>query len=383
MRDQQRRAREVSDQKFGRSFRVLVFICLGATSCGESAPEPTAPGDDLPTLPPPSVTVMTRNLFVGADLDPAALSASPLTLPFVVADAFAAMLESRFPERAVAIAQEIKAANPHVIALQEVSLIRTQSPGDFVSGGNQPATDVAVDFMAVLLDALAAEGLSYTVASIVENADVEVPMSSGFLSFDDVRLTDFDAILVRQDVRVIDSDPASFQAALSFAVGSDTVSVRRGWATISAEIDGQQYRFVSTHLEPADNAIRQLQAAELIAQWVTESLPVVLMGDFNSSAPSGPSYQTLVQAGYLDSWTLQDSSPLGLTCCQAADLRNTVSELTARIDLILVRNPAFSLTPLVEPAQADVVGEELDDRTPTGLWPSDHAGAWAEMRVRR
>ncbi len=288
MRDQQRRAREVSDQKFGRSFRVLVFICLGATSCGESAPEPTAPGDDLPTLPPPSVTVMTRNLFVGADLDPAALSASPLTLPFVVADAFAAMLESRFPERAVAIAQEIKAANPHVIALQEVSLIRTQSPGDFVSGGNQPATDVAVDFMAVLLDALAAEGLSYTVASIVENADVEVPMSSGFLSFDDVRLTDFDAILVRQDVRVIDSDPASFQAALSFAVGSDTVSVRRGWATISAEIDGQQYRFVSTHLEPADNAIRQLQAAELIAQWVTESLPVVLMGDFNSSAPSGP-----------------------------------------------------------------------------------------------
>ncbi|MFE2094377.1 hypothetical protein [Streptomyces sp. NPDC057582] len=30
---------------------------------------------------------------------------------------------------------------------------------------------------------------------------------------------------------------------------------------------------------------------------------------------------------------------------------------------------------------ADVIGDKLRDRTPTGLWPSDHAGLVVRLRV--
>ena len=30
---------------------------------------------------------------------------------------------------------------------------------------------------------------------------------------------------------------------------------------------------------------------------------------------------------------------------------------------------------------ADVVGDELNDRTASGLWPSDHAGVVADLRL--
>lgn len=44
-----------------------------------------------------------------------------------------------------------------------------------------------------------------------------------------------------------------------------------------------------------------------------------------------------------------------------------LSGLNRRIDFILFENGW-------EPEKADLVGEEQDDRTSTGLWPSDHAG---------
>jgi hypothetical protein len=351
-----------------------------SAGCGDSGSGPNDPPDGLPAN---GVRVMTRNLYVGADLDAAALEASPLTLPFVVAEAFDEMIESRFPERAAIIAQEIGIVAPHVIALQEVSLIRIQSPGDLASGGTQSATDVVLDFLPILLAALDGEGLTYSVASIVENADVEVPMiSTDLQSLDDVRLTDFDAILVREDVQVVESATGRFQEVLGIPVGVDTVFIHRGYASVIAVVDGQRYRFVSTHLEPADVAAQQSQAEELVAQWATDSLPVVLMGDFNSAAPMGASYVKLIQAGYLDSWTLQDSPAPGLTCCQASDLRNATSSLSQRIDLILVRNPTFPNDPLDRPPLADVFGDESGDRTPSGLWPSDHAGVWAHLIVR-
>jgi hypothetical protein len=37
----------------------------------------------------------------------------------------------------------------------------------------------------------------------------------------------------------------------------------------------------------------------------------------------------------------------------------------------------------MEPVAAEVLGEELDDRTPAGLWPSDHAGVVATLHLAR
>ena len=38
----------------------------------------------------------------------------------------------------------------------------------------------------------------------------------------------------------------------------------------------------------------------------------------------------------------------------------------------IVRAPSFSMT----------IGDKLRDQTPSGLWPTDHAGVIARMRLR-
>jgi len=61
------------------------------------------------------------------------------------------------------------------------------------------------------------------------------------------------------------------------------------------------------------------------------------------------------------------TSDPGPTCCQADDLMNETSRLTGRIDMVFHRGD-------LTPTTASVVGNQPEDRTPSGLWPSDHAG---------
>ena len=126
------------------------------------------------------------------------------------------------------------------------------------------------------------------------------------------------------------------------------------------------------------------QAAELLSTAAATELPVVMLGDFNTSAVPGqpndtPTYELLLGAGFEDTWN-QTQTTESFTCCQAPDLRNDASILDSRIDLILTRGP-------LEAIDADVVGEEASDRTaplptaPAGLWPSDHAGVLAKLVI--
>lgn len=64
-----------------------------------------------------------------------------------------------------------------------------------------PAAEVVLDFLQLLMDALAGEGLSYRIAAQVENVDSEMSMLTD-TGFDDVRLTDHDVILARNDVDI-------------------------------------------------------------------------------------------------------------------------------------------------------------------------------------
>ncbi len=63
----------------------------------------------------------------------------------------------------------------------------------------------------------------------------------------------------------------------------------------------------------------------------------------------------------------------GYTCCQNANLLNPTSLLNERLDLILFRGP-FAVSDVV------LVGDDPADKTPSGLWPSDHAGVVARLR---
>lgn len=97
-------------------------------------------------------------------------------------------------------------------------------------------------------------------------------------------------------------------------------------------------------------------------------LPVVLIGDFNSNAygTGTQTYTKLKDADFIDAWTIKGKGTR-FTCCQADDLLNQDSSLTDRIDLVMFRGN-------FDVKDVEITGNSQNDRTISGLWPSDHAG---------
>src|SRR5262245_66367975 len=101
------------------------------------------------------VTVMTQNLYLGTDLNP--IFGAP-SLPALFAAVGAGWLQVQandFPARAQVIADQIAAAQPDLVGLQEAELYRTDFPPD---GSATPAEPVAYDFIQLPVDAPAPRG---------------------------------------------------------------------------------------------------------------------------------------------------------------------------------------------------------------------------------
>ena len=146
----------------------------------------------------------------------------------------------------------------------------------------------------------------------------------------------------------------------------------------SAEVRGASFTFFDTHLESFHPLVRQAQAAELAAIVGAVEGPLVLAGDLNSlpgtegaailaaPPPFGP--------GLVDVWAALHPNQPGFTCCFAEDLADPALLLDVRIDYVMVRG--------LRPLTARVLGAAPGDHA-TGLWPSDHAGVTASLKVPR
>lgn len=337
-----------------------------------------------------TVAVMTRNLYVGADLAPvtaALASGDPTAIVEAASSVWATVLGTNFPERANALADEIREAAPLLVGLQEVSLFRTGAPDSFFGNPTQ-ATQVEFDYLDIVLDELSERGLHYAPVAVNQNADAEV---TGFVApnvLRDIRLTDRDVVLARTDVPVSQLKLANIQSAnfatnVTIPIGTtgQFFTNYRGWSSVDATMRGKTFRFINTHLEaesdnPLVNAVQVIQANEILAGPAATTLPVILVGDFNSRADNTgtASYANLIAAGFHDAWSTTHPGELGNTWGHDENLRNTTVNFTQRLDLVLFRGD-------IRAFNADVVGDELADRTPSGLWPSDHGGLVATLGI--
>lgn len=350
---------------------VLFIILFAVSGCERIADKVILPPNTTPAGTQP-LTVMTYNVYVGGSADPLLSVENLGQVPGEVAKIYNNIMASDFPGRAVAIAKSIKTHQPHLIGLQEISLIRRQSPGDLLLGGTVSAEEVILDFLKILMDALQAEGLNYQVAAQVENIDIEMPMVMG-TDLIDARLTDYNVILSRSDVEISNPMSANYENALTIEMLE--FEVKRGYAAVDATVAGATYRVVNTHLEvkrlSEENNIAQAQ--ELVDVLSNETMPIILLGDFNTRATDGTGYQIILAAGYVDVWQM-DSEGIGNTCCQDDDILNEMSDLTVRIDQIFVRNLQLPTSVITQ-----TVGDKSEDRLASGLWPSDHAGVVAQF----
>jgi endonuclease/exonuclease/phosphatase family metal-dependent hydrolase len=325
------------------------------------------------------VKVMSRNVYIGTDVDIVLDAPSIETIPILVASAFDLLEKTDFPSRAEALATEIEKTLPHLIGLQEMSKFFIQSPGDIATGGEVPATDKFLDLFEVLMAALEAKGLEYEVVATVENADVELPMFVGLdgetVLLDDVRIIDHDVILARSDVVISNSVAVRYDSML--VVEEAGFVIPRGYVAVNAQIGPTSVVFANTHIEAVpDIGLRMAQVSQLLDAFAGESLPVIIVGDFNSQATTGTSYNHVLSSGYTDTWI---ENPLtynanGYTFGHESNLKNDTPNLFTRIDFIFTGpqgNPTFG--------EGFVLGDEIRDKTENGLWPSDHAGVVTKL----
>ncbi len=317
-----------------------------------------------------TIKVMTQNLYFGADLTPV-ITAPDLTI-FITQATYAWMnaQNTNIPARMVAIAAQIEEQQPDLIGLQEVAMWRKG-----VLFSPDPATSIEADFLGLLLNALEERGLSYQVVAYASGFDTEVPLP--VLGIDG-RLSIADVILARADLPTSElklSNPmtGSYQNTLTLPTPAGPISLARQWASVDVKVRGKSFRFVSTHLEPYHPLVRAAQAQELLNAHAGRWAPNIFVGDFNSVPGSiGDAAQALIDSGFQDAWAVRNTSEPGYTCCQNTDLLNPASQLNRRIDLILAAPDFYVLA-------VDRAGENPENKTGSGHWPSDHAGVTAAL----
>jgi endonuclease/exonuclease/phosphatase family metal-dependent hydrolase len=311
---------------------------------------------------PWTIRAATYNLYLGADITVIFGVSSQEDLAGKAGVVRDQVLATDFAGRAAAIARILVRERVDVVGLQEVSRwSRTVTDAD-----GEQRTEVWLDFLEALLVALAAEGAEYDVHACTANfrGGATIPGEG------ETSVLGHNVVLVRRGsgVRVTGERVGDFSRTLDIPTGMPelVLNVARSWGGVDVEVQGRPIRFVNTHLEAWDEAVRTAQREELLEVMDDFAGPVVVVGDFNATPEA-----VGMPPEYSDAWAVAGDGA-GLTSGQAADLLGP-SALATRIDYIWVRG--------VEVAACRVVGERPEDRTSSGLWPSDHACVVADIVV--
>ena len=369
-----------------------------------------------------NVKVMTRNLFLGADLSPA-----------INADGIGEFLEANggilrevdetdFPRRSGLLADEIKKKKPDLVGLQEVALWRSAPPCVTPALTGVPsATEVEYDWLDLLMDKLNRNKKLYKVAVVQNEFDFEAPADKNQAPDDgpppgglescnpgnvigdaevNGRLTMRDAILVRKDskVKVKNETGGNFENLLVVRVANAVdVPVTRGWTAVDAVAKKgkgkkkvkKKFRFINTHFEAFDDeteipSIRSLQAQEMAAialdPYYGGERPVILLGDFNSDVRTkvqpgdAQAYQALLDAGFTERSTHDP-----LSCCVSDLFTSPPSEFDHQVDHVMTDASKKRIKLL----SSSVVGRKRIGEYPDlPIYPSDHAGVFSKLRLK-
>jgi endonuclease/exonuclease/phosphatase family metal-dependent hydrolase len=381
---------------------MLVGALLFAVAAGDAdAKKKKAKG--------PKIGVMSRNIYLGADLGPI-LNANSINSAVDAGGEISNQVDrTNFPLRAQGLAQEILSKKPDLVGLQEVALWRT-GPVDAAAVTNPSASNVEYDFLELLLAELNKGGKNYEAVVVKQEFDAEFPVNddtsdgqNGLAGADhNERLTMRDVILRRVDSKVKVSNPNSgtFSTLLRVNVaGVVSLDVTRGWTAVDAKLKGTKpFRFVNTHFEAFDSSgqnptntgqslgrgdIRAAQASELVGAGgpadPAPKYPVLLVGDLNSDddtvQPNGDrnAYSAVLSAGFTP--RENSNSVLPLSCClDNPDLNSpasAVSDFDHQVDHIMTEVKKVKLLSSLVTGLVPV----------NGLWDSDHAGVYSKLRM--
>ena len=333
------------------------------------------------------VNVMSRNLYLGAVLDPAVAAETPDELAAADGQILREVVANDFPTRAKGLANEILRTKPDLVGMQEVANWESTPL-------SASATPVNYDYLELLLNQLnKGPGSRYRVVFVQPEFDLEAPADMnevpgdgplpGFPTAELIgHLTMRDVILARNGagVHTWNEQGANFNTLIELPILGQPKPIARGWTSTDASVRGSgPFHFVNTHLESFHPLIRQAQADELVAPGgPADELAAGRPGRRpqlrrrHGHRGGHPRLQRPVGGG---DGRAQHQRPLG--CCLNSSLLavgggGSITDFDHQVDHVMTRNP-------------DVV--TLKSSMVTGLnpvngfWDSDHAGLFSALNL--
>ncbi|MFM8235773.1 MAG: endonuclease/exonuclease/phosphatase family protein, partial [Actinomycetota bacterium] len=244
---------------------------------------------------PYQITVMSRNIYLGADVG-VALELIP-DFPAAAQFMWDQVKKTDFTKRANKLAAEAALDKPALIGIQEATTWYCKK--------NLWSEKVAVfDFLAQFIKATQATGTSYSLASFdgvdafnpgysiaaipyltkVEDPDLFLSLfgsTSAACGF-----TIGDAILVRDDLKKNIVQVGNTEYDATYSIVPTIMTIYRGYTWVDFKVNGSLVRVISTHLESIWDEKKvpnsALQAAQLIEDLRGAKMPLIVMGDFNA-----------------------------------------------------------------------------------------------------
>jgi endonuclease/exonuclease/phosphatase family metal-dependent hydrolase len=395
---------------------ALLGLPMVTTPAGAAAGAPAGAGRSAAATGP-SVTVMTRNLYLGADImrpirAVQQVPAEPATTHQIrLVDALANATDvtrdivdqTDFGVRSRLLAQELATQRPDLVGLQEVALWRS-GPMDRADSAEllvPNATDVDYDFLAMLRTELRALGVPYRVVSVNRLSDVEAPAYQGSLLIPpvtqarDVRLTMRDVILKRKGsgMNVVRAKTRQFTAGLEIQIADKTLDFTRGYQWADVRSAAGRFRFINTHLEAFSSDIAFAQARELLERAGDSRRTTILVCDCNSDPVNGSVKEDIGDTqphwaaywlitnryDFFDTWLQWRQPQRGWTSGLTERVDDPdASNFDHRIDMVFARTGDGQRLDVV---RGSTTGNRVAAIDPaTGLWPSDHAGVVMRLR---
>ena len=392
----------------------------------------------IPIIPahseePYRITVMSRNLYLGADVG-VALELIP-NFPKAAQFMWDQVKKTNFTARAPKLAREAAQDRPEIIGVQEATIwyCKKELFSDKVEVFNfldqfiAATKSTGVGYSLVTANGVEAFNPGYSIAAIPYVTKVRDPETFNPIFGQDTASCGFtigDALLVRDDVkdRIIQVGNTEYDA--TYSIVPTIMTIYRGYTWADCKVQDSVVRLITTHLESIwdENKIPNsaLQAQQLVADLKDAKMPVVIMGDFNADyrdprpqgepnpgeqpvasemcpTPGGAkcnAYSTMIEAGF-ENASPDAQNPRYFTWGASALLNGPDKKrisaakkfgnqygFTDRLDYIFTKNAYATVS-------SKIIGNVWPDGT--GVWdcgkekcfPSDHAGVVATIELPR
>ena len=382
---------------------------------------------------PYQVTVMSRNLYLGADVG-VALELIP-DFPAAAQFMWNQVKQTDFTKRANKLAAEAALDKPALIGVQEATTwyckknlwSKKVAVFDFLDQFVQATRSTGTPYSIASFDGVAAFNPGYSIAAIPYLTKVEDPDLFPSLFGSKSAACGFtigDAILVRDDLKENIKKVGNSEYDATYSIVPTIMTIYRGYTWVDYQVNDSLVRVISTHLESIwdENKVPNsaLQAAQLIEDLKSSKMPLIVMGDFNADprdprpigeanpglqpvvsevcptpgAASCNAYQAMIEAGFTNSspdardakyftWGAGAllNGPDPKRAASAQEFGNQYG-FTDRLDYIFTKNVyATTSSKLIGNIYPD--GSSIWDCGDEKCFASDHAGIVATIEIPR